>query len=283
MANGKEPQLRRQEPIDLLKQMDETVEQSMIQNTSPQTDSYGRVEYKEGQIPGKDILRPHEQKFFDHYENEYANYADELYGPYRDDRVLTYKFLEIVEEDSDELSYKDKVYANKLIQFDKKLQDRTKTLKDKIRFDSKSRVPTQMDKYPKSVLTKEEVSELRSLRRKIEGTELFKDMKRDQDKLNWNARARRSEKERKLEGKTNKTITPEYKSKYKFTVGERIGKWHGGGEAGRREVYEGKAPSMYNLEEKYRKGFYSQYQKPKVGMMERIMHKLRGGDEALIK
>ena len=56
MANGKE--LRRAEPIDFLKQMDETVEQSMIQNTRPRRDSRGNIDYwAEGMIPGKDILR----------------------------------------------------------------------------------------------------------------------------------------------------------------------------------------------------------------------------------
>ena len=47
--------------------------------------------------------------------------------------------------------------------------------------------------------------------------------------------------------------------------------------------YSGQAPHWSDVEPKYRKGYYSQLQKPKVGMMERIMYKLRGGDEALIK
>ena len=138
-----EQELRRAEPIDLLKQMDETVEQSMIQNTSPQTDSYGRVEYKEGQIPGKDILRPHEQKFYDHYQNEYAKHEAILYGNDRDDRVLMHQFLDMVNytkdldmADGHEFPYKDKIYANKLIELDNKLQDRLKTVTDKVRFDS---------------------------------------------------------------------------------------------------------------------------------------------------
>ena len=269
-----EQELRRAEPIDLLKQMDETVEQSMVQGTQPKTNVWGEIE--EGQVPGKDILRPQEQKFYDHYDNERAKYHDELYGSDRDDRVLTYKFLDIMEKDGGELSYKNKIYANKLIELDNKLQDRLKTVTDKVRFDSKSRVPTQMDKYPKNLLTKEEVKELRSLKRKIQNTELYQDMEFDQRKLNNNSRRRKNERERELQGKEYKTI-PKYESRYNFKVGMPFGNEPD------RTLYEGKAPHWSDVESKYRKGYYSQLQKPKVGMMERIMHKLGGGDEALIK
>ena len=266
MANGKE--LRRAEPIDFLKQMDETVEQSMIQNTRPRRDSRGNIDYwAEGMIPGKDILRGQEQKFFDHYQNEYAKHEALLYGNHRDDRVLIYRFLDIMEDDI-EVPYKDKVYANKLIELDNKLQDRLKTVQDKIRFDSKSRVPTQMDKYPKNLLTKEEAKEITSLKRKIERTELYRDMELDQRRVNNNKQRRKYDEN-----------VPEYTSRYGF----KADPYPNIRNKKDPTEYSGQAPHWSDVEPKYRKGYYSQLQKPKVGMMERIMYKLRGGDEALIK
>ena len=274
MANGKK--LRRAEPIDLLKQMDETVEQSMVQGTQPERNVWGEI--KEGQVAGKDILRPHEQKFYDHYQDEYAKHEAILYGNHRDDRALMHQFLDMVNytkdldmADGHEFPYKDKVYANKLIELDNKLQDRLKTVQDKIRFDSKSRVPTQMDKYPKNLLTKEEAKEITSLKSKIENTELYRDMELDQRKLNNNTRRR----------KNDKTI-PEYTSRYGFKADPYPTSRYNERKPDPRE-YSGQAPHWSDVQSEYRKGYYSQLQKPKVGMMERIMYKLRGGDEALIK
>ena len=88
-----EQELRRAEPIDLLKQMDETVEQSMVQGTQPQKNIWGEIDYgAEGMVPGKDILRGQEQKFYDHYQDEYAKHEAILYGNGRDDRVLMHQF-----------------------------------------------------------------------------------------------------------------------------------------------------------------------------------------------
>ena len=163
---------------------------------------------------------------------------------------------------------KDKIYSNKLIELDNKLQDRLKTVTDKVRFDSKSRVPTQMDKYPKNLLTKEEAKEIKSLRRKIQGTELYRDMELDQRRVNNNKQRRKYDEN-----------VPEYTSRYGFKADPYPNIRN---KKDPRE-YSGQAPHWSDVESEYRKGYYSQLQKPKVGMMERIMHKLGGGDEALIK
>ena len=272
-----EQKLRRQEPIDLLKQMDEKVAESMVQGTQPETNFWGEI--KEGQVFGKDILRPHEQKFYDHYEKEYGKHEAGLYGVDPDDRELMHSFLDMVNYTKDlnmadnyEVPYIDKIYAKKLNELDNKLQDRLKTVQDKVQFDSKQRVPTQMDKYPKNLLTKEESREITSLRGKIRNTALYRDMEKDQRKLHRNVRKRMKD-----------STVQEYKSKFGFDK-EYFGrsKFPFGHRENPRE-YGGESPSMYDLEQKHRKGFYSQYQKPKVGMMERIMHKLKGVDDALIK
>ena len=93
-------------------------------------------------------------------------------------------------------------------------------------------------------------------------------MKLDQRKLNRNVRKR----------KNDETI-PEYTSRYGFTADRYPNILN---KKDPRE-YSGQAPHWSDVESKYRKNYYSQLQKPKVGMMERIMYKLRGGDEALIK
>ena len=90
---GEEQKLRRQEPIDLLKQMDDTVAKSMVgeMGSSPQTNFWG--ELKEGQQVGVNVLRPVEQKYLDHYNSEYGKHEAQLYGAYPSDRELMFTFL----------------------------------------------------------------------------------------------------------------------------------------------------------------------------------------------
>ena len=246
-------------------------------------------ELEEGQIYGKDMIRPHEQKYLDHYESQWAKAKANLIGFHPEDRELMFEFLDragmygrennkLKNGNFFEMPYEDKILAKKVIRLEEEIDKRAHDLEKRIRVDSGTGMPSQLDKYPKDLLSKKERKELSELKRRISNSKSYLDMEDDQNNLYSNRRRLERQERRKKEGKEIHRPVEEYKSLFGFDP-TRDPRPSG---KDPRE-YEGEAPSMYDLQPEHRKGFYSQYQKPKVGMMERIMYKLRGGDEALIK
>ena len=263
--------LRRAEPVDLLKeilQFEPPMAGKMY--SQPKRNFFGELE--EGQTYGKDILRPQEEKYLDHYESEHTKAKNNLIGFLPEDRELMFEFLNrsgVYDYDyktGEERTFKnnpnfkvpenEKRLARKLIRIEEKIDKRRDDLEKRIRVDSASKVPSQLDKYPRNLLSEEERKELFDVREKIQNSKSYQSMEDDQSRLYSNRQRRELQEEFGLEPKE------EYKSLFGFDPNRDR---RALGEDPRE--YEGEAPSMYDLPERYRKEFYSQYQKPKTGLL----------------
>ena len=260
--------LRRAEPVDLLKKISQ-FEPPMAGKmySQPKRNFFGELE--EGQTYGKDILRPQEEKYLDHYESEHTKAKNNLIGFLPEDRELMFEFLNrsgVYDTPGEESVFKnnpnfkvpenEKRLARKLIRIEEKIDKRRDDLEKRIRVDSASKVPSQLDKYPRNLLSEEERKELFDVREKIQNSKSYQSMEDDQSRLYSNRQRRELQEEFGLEPKE------EYKSLFGFDPNRDR---RALGEDPRE--YEGEAPSMYDLPERYRKEFYSQYQKPKTGLL----------------
>ena len=130
---------------------------------------------------------------------------------------------------------------------------------------SASKIPSQLDKYPRNLLSEEERKELFEIREQIQNSKSYQAMEDDQSRLYGNRQRREMQKELGLEPKE------EYKSLFGFDPNRDR---RALGEDPRE--YEGEAPSMYDLLERDRKNFYSQYQKPRTGLLN-LLGFMKGG------
>ena len=275
--------LRRAEPTNFLEEM-LSYEPSMAggMNTSPERDLFGRT--REGQVYGKDILRPHEEKYLDHYNAEYTRAKNNLIGFLPEDRELMFEFLNrsgMYDDDGEESIFKnnpnfkipkeDKALARQLMGIEEKIDKRRYDLEKRIRVDSASGVPSQLDKYPSNLLKEEERKELFGLREKIRNSKSYQSMEDDQSRLYGNRQRMEIQERRRQKGEEINRPVEEYKSLFGFDPSRD-----------RRDLgedpreYEGEVPNMYDLLEKNRKNFYSQYQKPRTGLLD-LLGFMKGG------
>jgi len=270
--------LRRAEPVNFLEQLS-YYEPPMAgeMGSQPKRNFFGELE--EGQVFGKDILRPHEQKYLDHYNSESMRAKTNLIGFLPEDRELMFEFLNrsgVYDTSGEESVFKnnpnfkvpenEKRLARKLIRFEEKIDERRNDLEKRIRVDSASKIPSQLDKYPRNLLSEEERKELFEIREQIRNSKSYQAMEDDQSRLYGNRQRREMQKELGLEPKE------EYKSLFGFDPNRDR---RALGEDPRE--YEGEAPSMYDLLERDRKNFYSQYQKPRTGLLN-LLGFMHGGE-----
>ena len=269
--------LRRAEPVNFLEQLS-YYEPPMAgeMGSQPKRNFFGEIE--EGQTYGRDILRPHEQKYLDHYNAESIRAKTNLIGFLPEDRELMFEFLNrsgVYDAPGEESVFKnnpnfkvpenEKRLARKLIRFEEKIDERRNDLEKRIRVDSASKIPSQLDKYPRNLLSEEERKELFEIREQIQNSKSYQAMEDDQSRLYGNRQRREMQKELGLEPKE------EYKSLFGFDPNRDRTDL---GEDPRE--YEGKAPNMYDLLERDRKNFYSQYQKPRTGLLN-LLGFMKGG------
>ena len=270
-------QLRRAEPVNFLEQLS-YYEPPMAgeMGSQPKRNFFGELE--EGQTYGRDILRPHEEKYLDHYNAESIRAKTNLIGFLPEDRELMFEFLNrsgAYDAPGEESVFKnnpnfkvpenEKRLARKLIRFEEKIDERRNDLEKRIRVDSSSNIPSQLDKYPRNLLSEEERKELFEIREQIQNSKSYQAMEDDQSRLYGNRQRREMQKELGLEPKE------EYKSLFGFDPNRDRTDL---GEDPRE--YEGEAPNMYDLLERDRKNFYSQYQKPRTGLLN-LLGFMKGG------
>jgi hypothetical protein len=175
--------------------------------------------------------------------------------------ILILKYLKTKKD----LPENEKRLARKLIRFEEKIDERRNDLEKRIRVDSASKIPSQLDKYPRNLLSEEERKKLFEIREQIQNSKSYQAMEDDQSRLYGNRQRREMQKELGLEPKE------EYKSLFGFDPNRDRTDL---GEDPRE--YEGEAPNMYDLLERNRKNFYSQYQKPRTGLLN-LLGFMKGG------